>query len=470
MFNWLTRLARTLRDATRPLRRRAGLRTLSRSVGTAAALRLAAAKRRRSRATFVGVTGSSGKSTTVSLLSHILAGSRAVHTQVFGNTIGDLPATLRGIPKETDAVVAELGVTGLGTMRPMAALLRPTVAIVTKVGLEHFKAFRSREAVAGEKEGLVEALPANGLAILNADDAHVRSMAQRTAARVVTFGWSEDADYRVLAARAAFPDRLVVEVEAPAGRFEIETPFFGEHFWLATLAAFAAAVELGVDPAEAAERIAAFAPPIDRCGVLVIAGGPTFVLDSVKAPSEGIADAIAAVKKARAPAKRIVIGHISDYAGSSHKPYRNAYKLAREAADRVVFVGEHARRASAPDEDRAAGRYTGFATPREVAAHIRETTCPGELILIKGSRNLHLERIALDWTHDVRCWEAACGRSYDCLRCGLFEVPYEQHDEVRRAARRRRMWRRLFRFGRRDEPLARPLGAWQAKDEAGKSR
>lgn len=465
MVIWLSRLARTLRDATRPVRRRAGIRTVSRRIARAARFRLAASARRHSHATFVGVTGSSGKSTTVSLLSHILAGSRTVHTQVFGNTLDDLPATLRGIARETDAVVAELGVTGFGTMRPMAALFRPNVAVVTKVGLEHFKAFRSREAVAGEKGALVEALPAGGLAVLNADDEHVMSMAPRTAARMVTFGWSEAADYRVLAAQAAFPDRLVVEVQAPAGRFRLETPFFGAHFWLATLAAFAAAVEIGVDPAEAAKRIAVFTPPIDRCGVLAIAGGPTFVLDSVKAPNEGIAEAIAAVKKARVPAKRIVIGHISDYAGSSHKPYRDAYDLAREAADRVVFVGEHAHRASAPDDDRKTGRFAAFPTPREVAAHIRETTFPGELIFVKGSRNLHLERLALDWTHDARCWETACGRGYDCIRCGLFEVPFEQHGEVRRAARRRRLWGWFLRFGGRDN---RPRSR-QAKDAAGSS-
>ncbi len=457
-------LTRMLRDATRPLRERLGLRSLSRRLRAAAALRLAAARRQRSRATFVGVTGSSGKSTTVALLSHILAGSRRVHTQVFGNVLDDLTGTLRELADDHDTVVAELGVTGIGTMRPMAALARPTAAIVTKVGLEHYSAFRSREAVAREKGELVAALPVDGLAILNADDANVMSMAQRTKARVVTFGWSEGADYRVVAARAAFPDHLVVEVETPAGRFTLQTPFFGEHFWLATAAAFAGAVELGVDAAEAAARIAAFTPPFDRCGVLAVPGGPTFVVDSVKAPAEGIAEAIAAVKKARAPAKRIVIGHISDYAGNPRKHYRDAYLLARDAADAVVFVGENVHRVGASDADRAEGVFAGFATPREAADHIRATAQPGELIFIKGSRNLHLERIALAWTNDVRCWEVRCGLSLDCIRCGMLAVPREDQGALRRAARRRRFWRGLLRLGRRSEPGAAATAAVAQKD------
>lgn len=457
-------LIRKLRDATRPLRRRLGLRTLSRRLRRAAALRLAAAARQRSSATFVGVTGSSGKSTTVALLSHILAGSRPVHTQVFGNILDDLTDTLRNLPGDCDTVVAELGVNGVGTMRPMAMLARPSVAIVTKVGLEHYTAFRSREAVAREKGELVAVLPADGLAILNADDVNVMSMAQRTRARVVTFGWSEDADYRVISARAAFPDRLVVEVEMPAGRFVIQTPFFGEQFWLATAAAFAGAVEQGVDPMEAIARIATFTPPFDRCGVLAVAGGPTFVLDSVKAPAEGIADAIAAVKKARAPAKRIVIGHISDYAGNPRKHYRDAYRLAREAADAVVFVGENMHRVPASDDDRAKGIFTGFVTPREAADHIRATAQPGELIFIKGSRNLHLERIALAWTQDVRCWEVHCGMGFDCIRCGMLAVPREDQGALRRAGRRRRFWSGLLRFGRRSQPGAAAIAAVTQKD------
>jgi UDP-N-acetylmuramoyl-tripeptide--D-alanyl-D-alanine ligase len=447
-------LTRSLRDATRPLRDRLGLRTLSKRLRKAAALRLAAAARRGSSATFVAVTGSSGKSTTVSLLSHILAGSRAVHTQVFGNTLDDLTGTLRAMPKETGVFVAELGVTAVGSMRPMATLFSPTAAIVTKVGLEHYTAFRSREAVAREKGELVAALPAGGLAILNADDANVMSMAARTAARVVTFGWSEGADYRVSAAGAAFPDRLVVEVEAPAGRFTLETPFFGEQFWLASVAAFAAALELGVDAAEATARIASFTPPFDRCGVLPVPGGPTFVVDSVKAPAEGIAVALAAVKTARAPFKRVVIGHISDYAGNPRKQYRDAYRLGREAADAVVFVGENVHRARASDDELAKGLFAGFATTREAAEHIRRTARPGELIFIKGSRNLHLERIALVWTHEVRCWDDRCGLAYDCIRCGLLAVPRDEHGAIRRAERRQRFWGRLLGFGRREQAEA----------------
>lgn len=420
--------------------------------------KLAALARRRSGATFVGVTGSSGKSTTVALLSHALRGNHAVAMQLFHNTMFSLPKTLRGVPAGTEFVVTELGVQGPGTMRPMAALLCPDIAVVTRIALEHYSAFRSLAAIGREKGELLEFVANDGLAILNADDPHVMAMAARCRGRVVTFGWNEGADYRVLAAEGVFPDRLAVRIRTPEGIVDLRTPFAGEHFWLATAAAFATLCELGVDHAAAAERFASFEPPYDRFAAHSFANGPNFLLDAVKAPNDSIPTAIAMLARARAPFKRVVLGHISDYAGSSRKPYREAYRLAAAAADEVIFVGENSHRANAPEEHRRNGRFREFATTREAAEHIRRTARPGELILVKGSRNLHLERIVLEWTREIRCWEHKCGNTLDCTKCGLFAVPFEDHARIRRDERRRRKygWLQALLPGRK--PSRKPNG------------
>ncbi|UCI07265.1 Mur ligase family protein [Mesorhizobium sp. B1-1-8] len=145
--------------------------------------------RARSKATFIGITGSSGKSTSASLLGHILAGHGSVHTQVLANTIKALIRTLYKRLKRAgpvDYVVFEAGAFAAGSIRPMAQLLKPHVAVVTMVRLEHLASFRTLEAVAKEKRALVDALQPGGLAVLNADDPHVLGMASGLACRAVT--------------------------------------------------------------------------------------------------------------------------------------------------------------------------------------------------------------------------------------------------------------------------------------------
>lgn len=427
---------KALRNATRSFRRKHGPRALTIRLGNCLRLKLAQLRRSRSKALHIGITGSSAKSTTTALLTHILEGQGSVHVQVYENTIPQLARTLCSTPSQADYVVAEVGATIKGSIRPMARLLRPEVAIVTKVGLEHYSAFRGKEAVAQEKGELVSALQPAGLAILNADDPHVMAMAKRTAARIVTFGRSGTADYRLDSAEASFPRLLKVTVSCSEGSFELQTAFVGEEFWIATLAAFATAVELGVAPDLAISRIASFAVPWNRCGILATNGGPTFIVDTVKAPNDSIPAAIAILSKSQPANKRAVIGFISDYTGGPRKGAALAYDLAYQCADQFIFVGENGHRARPSEEDRKNGKFIDFLLPKEASDYVRATSRPDELILLKGSQTQHLERIALSWTHDVQCWETNCGKYIDCLQCGMVEVPYNEHRKARKARAR----------------------------------
>jgi UDP-N-acetylmuramoyl-tripeptide--D-alanyl-D-alanine ligase len=387
-------------------------------------------------ALFIGVTGSSGKSTTAALLAHLLEGKGRVVRGFGRNVYGALVGTIERTSRHDDFAVAEVAVGRAGDMKRMAELLRPDVAVVTLAALEHYSAFRSHAAVAAEKGGLVEALAPGGFALLNADDPHVMSMAARTRGRIVTFGRSRPADYRATRIAAAFPGRLCLTVEWRGGEATLRTNLVGEHFWLPVLAALAAAIELGVEPELAAERVSTFEPLANRCSVVDVPGGPTLVVDTVKAPWHSLWLAFDLIAGASAPRRRIVLGQISDCTGS-HRRYRSAYRYARSRADQVVFVGEHSHRSGASQQDRDEGRFAAFQTPAQVAEHLRKTAIPGELILLKGSPNLHLERIALSWTHDVRCWIPTCGKRATCQACGLWGTRFEDHPR-RRWARGRR--------------------------------
>jgi UDP-N-acetylmuramoyl-tripeptide--D-alanyl-D-alanine ligase len=226
---------------------------------------------------------------------------------------------------------------------------------------------------------------------------------------------------------------------------DIETPFPGAHFWLPTVAAAATALELGVPPQTVKDRTATFQPLANRGQVLVPAGGPHFIVDAAKAPWHSLTLAFDMVARSTFARKRIVLGQLSDFAGSNNK-YAQAYSGAREIADQVIYAGDHAHRSKANQADRDSGRFVELRTAKEVSDYVAQTAQPDELILIKSSSSLHLERVALAWTHNVQCWVPVCGKTEGCEQCGLYEVPFEQHREfvAQRKSKRRKL--RLLRL------------------------
>ncbi len=380
------------------------------------------------------MTGSSGKSTTVGLLSHILEAHAPTKRQVLENTVNQLIRSLKSLKGSEDFVVAELGVGKIGDMKPMAAMFQPDIAVVTMVGTEHYSAFRGREGVALEKGDLVAALRPAGLAVLNADDEFVTAMGARTTARIVTFGKdASEAKYRVTDIHAAYPELLTFTLSGGGHRIELKTPFPGEHFWLPVTAAVATALEVGVPPDFICRQVATFSPVDERCSILRAPDGPVFILDSAKAPNSTLGLAFDMLAKAKAPRKRLVLGVISDYAGAQTPTYRRAWRAAREVADQVIFVGKDISHARPSPEDVAIGRIIGFDTPFAAFEHIRNTAAPDEVILIKASKNLHLARLALAFVRPVRCWEPACGTGADCFACHGLLVDFDRKSFKRRS-------------------------------------
>ena len=406
--------------------------------------------RRRSSANYIAVTGSSAKSTTTGLIAHILSGVAPVRARVTGNTLRFHVSSLRRPPPDDGYYVGEIGASGPTTLQPMLDLIKPNVGVVTLVRLEHKSAFRSIEGVFQEKAKLVEALPANGLAILNYDDPRVLSMMDRTRARVVTYGQT-GGDYLVANVKCAAPELLFLTIEHRGQSFGIATRFTGEQHSVAIAAAFSCTHQLDVAPHVIVDRIASFEPLFGRCSVHRVKNGPVFVLDTCKGAEHGLSIAFETIAKFAAPRKRIVLGQISDGAGSD-RSYRSAYLAANGIADQVIFVGQHSHRARAKTEAIAAGRFVRFAHVEDAAAFLRESAIPGEVILLKSSAHLHLERLMLNAFTSVRCWKDACGKKVSCVRqsegCGLYEDPYGQHDNARKRARRSP----AMHFGLHEEP------------------
>ncbi len=394
---------------------------------------LAKLRRRRLNATFIAITGSSAKSTTTALISHILSGMAPVHTQVKSNLFKAHVKTLRSASNSHRYIVCEVASEGPGTLKPTIDLIKPSVGIVTIVGLEHKRSFRDYDSVAEEKALLVEALPENGLAILNFDDNRVASMAPRTKARVVTFGHS-GGDYIVSNVRSPKPGELTLSIAYGGATINLTTHFTGNHNSLAVAAAFACAHQLGVPPSIIREHVACFEPLFGRCSVHYIQDGPVFIADTCKAPYYSIYYPINMMAQFDAPRKRIVIGHISD-ANSTELRFRDIYKACSRVAHQVIFVGDHAHRSKASSKDISEGRFVGKRSVEEAASFIKATAIPGEIILLKSSPGLHLERVLLNFETEVRCWTQRCKTRRQCVECGLYNEPFAEHKEMERHER-----------------------------------
>jgi UDP-N-acetylmuramoyl-tripeptide--D-alanyl-D-alanine ligase len=358
------------------------------------------AVRDRSAAAVVAVTGSTGKTTTKDLLAAVLATSlRTVANRAsFNNEVG-LPLTLTRIEPDTQAVVVEMGARGPGHIAALARLARPGVGVVLNVGESHLGMFGSREAIAKAKGELVEALPPDGTAVLNADDPQVAAMAERTVAGVVRFGLGPPADVRAGGVELDAEGRARFLLHTPAGSAPAVLPAPGEHLVGCALAAAAAAHVLGVGPADAAAGLATAALSPMRMQVLRRPDGLTVVNDAYNANPSSMAAALKTLAALGRPGGRTVavLGEMAELGPAAAAEHDRIGRLAtRLGIDRLVGVGELGRVLvnAARMEGMWPEEAEAVADPDAAIALLAPALGPGDVVLVKASRVVALDRVA----------------------------------------------------------------------------
>jgi UDP-N-acetylmuramoyl-tripeptide--D-alanyl-D-alanine ligase len=338
----------------------------------------------------VGVTGSSGKTTTKDLLAAVLAplGPTVAPPGSFNNELG-LPWTALRAGADTRHLVLEFSARGAGHIAALARTVPPRIGVVLNVGSAHLGEFGSREGIARAKGELVEALPADGVAVLNADDPAVAAMAGRTAARVVRFGTDPTADVRAAdveldAGRARFT------LVCPAGEAPVALRLVGAHQVGNALAAAAVALELGGTPDGVAAALSAADPGSRwRMEVTDRPDGVTVVNDAYNANPESMRAALSALVALadRAGARRrswAVLGAMGELGDDAPAAHAGVARAARElGVDRLVAVGT---------DD-----YPGAVRVDDVAAAVEllgAELSGGDVVLVKASRAVGLERLA----------------------------------------------------------------------------
>ena len=368
---------------------------------------------------YIGVTGSSGKSTALHLIAAALPAVRSMRRHYHLNyDEEDFIALIAAASRGARFAVAEFTASPVGTIEKRLPLVRPKIGVATVIGDDHYADFRGAENAAREKQKLIQALPPDGVAILNADDPLVIAMAEVSQARVVSYGTGPGADLMGREIAAAWPDRLSMTVAYDGNSVPLQTQLVGTQQTPSVLAALATAVAVGVPLADAAARIAATPPIKGRMNPIESRDGVTFLDDGGKATLWTLDAAFDVLRQARTHRKLIVLGHLSDYSGSARRTYSRVAKTALAAADQVIFVGPLARQARHGMDDDQKSRLHMFEDIVAARDFLFEMLRPGDLVLIKGSlRSDHLERLALAHAEEHNCWRRNCKKWHHCSTC-----------------------------------------------------
>ncbi|MEX1653724.1 UDP-N-acetylmuramoyl-tripeptide--D-alanyl-D-alanine ligase [Streptomyces pseudovenezuelae] len=356
---------------------------------------------RRLGATLVALTGSAGKTSTKDLIAQVL---RRKAPTVFtpgslNNEIG-LPLTALTATEETKFLVLEMGARGIGHISYLTDLTPPKIGLVLNVGSAHIGEFGGREQIAQAKGELVEALPEEGAAILNADDPLVRAMASRTKAKVILFGESGEADVRAENVRLTDSGQPAFLLHTPSGASEVTMRLYGEHHVSNALAAAAVAHELGMSATEIATALSE-AGSLSRWRMEVTErpDGVTIVNDAYNANPESMRAALRALA-AMGKGRRTwaVLGKMAELGDEALAEHDAVGRLAvRLNVGKLVAVG--GREASwlqlgAYNEGSWGEESVHVSDAQAAVDLLRSELRPGDVVLVKASRSVGLESVA----------------------------------------------------------------------------
>ncbi|BFU95432.1 MAG: UDP-N-acetylmuramoyl-tripeptide--D-alanyl-D-alanine ligase [Nitrospira sp.] len=347
----------------------------------------------------VAVTGSNGKTTTKEMTAAVLGRRwRTLKTEGnYNNRIG-VPHTLFKLTRRHQAAVVEMGVDARGQTTRLCEIVRPTVGIITNIGPDHLEFFGSMEGSAQAKAELLDLLPADGTAVLNADDPYFDYLASRARSRVVSFGLSEKADVR--AARVTFDvksgtrfDLLLPGKGRPVG---VTMKVHGAHNVLNALSAAATGFALNLSGATISEGLATFRPAAMRSQV-ISHHGVQIINDCYNANPASMKAAIELLAKwAPARTRVAVLGDMLELGAQTKAFHREvgSFLAGRDVARLIACgslgreIAEGARQGGMP-----AAAITEVADAAAAADLLRMEVRQGDVVLVKASRGMKLEQV-----------------------------------------------------------------------------
>ena len=357
---------------------------------------LAAASRRQFSGPVIGITGTSGKTTCKEMLASILTslGPGLKSAGNYNNLIG-VPLTLFELQPEHQWAVVEMGMSARGEIARLAEIARPNIGLITNIGAGHLENFDGLSGVARAKGELFISLPADGIALINADDPQVSVLPVANGVRRVFFGNNRDADVRadkIVVQNGSVSFQLVIAGSAQ----KVVLPLPGRHNVGNALAAAAAATVIGIGLQAIAAGLEAFQPCPGRMELLEFPGNVVVLEDSYNANPLSVHAALDALHDLGAPGRRIaVLADMLELGPSGPELHKQIGSIVPERADWLFTYGTLAEdiargaREAGLDDD----RIFSATSHDQLVARLLELLQAGDRVLIKGSRGMRMEKV-----------------------------------------------------------------------------
>ncbi|MBZ5614170.1 MAG: UDP-N-acetylmuramoyl-tripeptide--D-alanyl-D-alanine ligase [Acidobacteriia bacterium] len=351
--------------------------------------------------TAIGVTGSMGKTTTKEAMAHLLAIKYRVHRTKgnFNNHFG-LPLGLLTLEPEYDLAVVEMGMSHPGEISALARIALPNQAVITNVAPVHLERFDSLAGIARAKYELIEALPHGGTAVLNADDEYVCQFGRDFKGKVILFGMKATAcvpaDVRAENIEVLGPEGTRFDLVSREMRQPVHSPLLGKHNVYNVLAAAAIALEHGITPSEIAAALPSL-QPADKRGQVVQVGNITVLYDCYNSSPRALMAAVDTLAAMPARRRIAVAGEMLELGSTGEQLHRECgHYMAQKKLDFLLGV----RGLAKPMVEAAgeAGLKAEFvATPEEAGEWLARQAQEGDVVLLKASRGVKLEKALETW-------------------------------------------------------------------------
>jgi len=362
---------------------------------------LATAVRKMWGKTAIGITGSMGKTTTKEAMAHLLAIKYRVHRTKgnFNNHFG-LPLGLLTLEPEYDLAVVEMGMSHPGEISALARIALPNQAVITNVAPVHLESFDSIAGIARAKYELIEALPHGGTAVLNGDDEYVSQFGRDFKGKVLLFGLKPTADVRAENIEVLGPEGTRFDLVSREIRQPVHSPLLGKHNVYNVLAAAAVALEHSITPSEIAAALPSL-QPADKRGQVVQLGNITVLYDCYNSSPKALMAAVDTLAAMPARRRIVVAGEMLELGATGEQLHRECgrYIAGNRAGSRVDFLlGVRGLAKPMVEAARAAGVKAEFvATPEEAGEWLAHETHEGDVVLLKASRGVKLEKALETW-------------------------------------------------------------------------
>ncbi|HZW91362.1 MAG TPA: UDP-N-acetylmuramoyl-tripeptide--D-alanyl-D-alanine ligase [Candidatus Eremiobacteraceae bacterium] len=358
---------------------------------------LATAARKRWGKVLVAVTGSAGKTTTKEAIAHVLSTRfRVLKSEGNFNNHFGLPLMLLKLEPEYDLAVIEMGMSHAGEIRALAKIAQPEIGVVTNVAPVHLEFFDSLAGIARAKYELVESLPANGTAVLNADDEYVSQFGRDFRGKVVLYGTRATADVRAENIQSKGRQGAEFDVVIGGASEHATSLLVGEHNVLNTLAAVAVGLERGLTPSETVSALATMAAA-DKRGQVLQVGNITVINDCYNSNPKALDAMVDALAGMAAKRRIVVAGEMLELGPAGEEMHRQAGQHVSEKKIDVLLGVRGLAQATVDAAKRAGVRAEFVSSSEEAGEWLAHEARDGDVVLLKASRGVKLEKALEIW-------------------------------------------------------------------------